>query len=69
MDGMGLGIFTNQSASPFYHGGDNSGFLCLLVGFADSGKGAVIMTNSDNATDLIVEIVHSIAGEYGFPPE
>jgi CubicO group peptidase (beta-lactamase class C family) len=24
MDGMGLGIFTNQAASPFYHGGDNS---------------------------------------------
>jgi CubicO group peptidase (beta-lactamase class C family) len=69
IDGMGLGVFTNQSASPFYHGGDNSGFLCLLVGFADSRKGAVIMTNSDNATDLIVEIVHSIAAEYGFPPE
>jgi CubicO group peptidase (beta-lactamase class C family) len=69
MDGMGLGVFTNQAASPFYHGGDNSGFLCLLVGFADSGKGAVIMTNSDNATNLTVEIVHSIAGEYGFPPE
>jgi hypothetical protein len=27
------------------------------------------MTNSDNATNLIVEIVHSIAAEYGFPPE
>ncbi len=69
IDSIGLGIFTNSSASPFNHGGSNSGFLCLLVGFANSGKGAVIMTNSDNATDLIVEIVHSIASEYGFPPE
>jgi len=44
-------------------------FRCLLAAFADSGKGVVIMTNSDNATNLIVEIVHSIAAEYGFPPE
>jgi hypothetical protein len=28
-----------------------------------------VMTNSDNATNLIVEIVHSVAAEYGFPPE
>jgi CubicO group peptidase (beta-lactamase class C family) len=69
MDSMGLGIFTNQSASWFDHSGSNSGFRCLLVGFANSGKGVVIMTNSDNATDLIVEIVHSVAAEYGFPPE
>jgi hypothetical protein len=32
-------------------------------------KGVVIMTNSDNATNLVAEIVHSIAAEYGFPPE
>ena len=69
IEGMGLGIFTNRSASPFSHGGGNDGFRCLLAAFADSGKGVVIMTNSDNATNLIVEIVHSIAAEYGFPPE
>jgi CubicO group peptidase (beta-lactamase class C family) len=69
IEGMGLGIFTNRSASPFSHGGGNDGFRCLLAAFADSGKGVVIMTNSDNATNLIVEIVHIIAAEYGFPPE
>ena len=69
IEGMGLGIFTNKSASPFSHGGGNDGFRCLLAAFADSGKGVVIMTNSDNATNLIVEIVHSVAAEYGFPPE
>ena len=69
IEGMGLGIFTNRSASPFSHGGGNDGFRCLLAAFADSGKGVVIMTNSDNATYLIAEIVHSVAAEYGFPPE
>lgn len=69
IEGMGLGIYTNQSASPFNHGGGNDGFRCLLAAFADSGKGVVIMTNSENATNLIVEIVHSAAAEYGFPPE
>ena len=44
-------------------------FGVYLPPFADSGKGVVIMTNSDNANNLIVEIVHSIAAEYGFPPE
>ena len=66
---MGLGIFTNRYASPFSHGGGNYGFQCLLAAFADSGKGVVIMTNSDNATYLMAEIVHSVAAEYGFPPE
>jgi CubicO group peptidase (beta-lactamase class C family) len=69
IEGMGLGIFTNRSASPLSHGGGNDGFRCLLAAFADSGKGVVIMTNSDNAANLIVEIVHSVAAEYGFPPE
>lgn len=69
IEGMGLGIFTNRSASRFSHGGGNDGFRCLLAAFTDSGRGVVIMTNSDNATNLIVEIVHSVAAEYGFPPE
>jgi|SRR5215469_6181415 CubicO group peptidase (beta-lactamase class C family) len=33
IEGMGLGIFTNRSASPFSHGGDNDGFRCLLAAF------------------------------------
>lgn len=58
-----------SSSVDLSHGGGNDGFRCLLAAFADSGKGVVIMTNSDNATNLIVEIVHSVAAEYGFPLE
>jgi hypothetical protein len=39
----------------------------LLIGFIDSGKGAVIMTNSDNGNDLIMEVMRAIAREYEWP--
>jgi hypothetical protein len=33
----------------FGHGGDNIGYKCLLTAFTDAGRGAVVMTNGDEA--------------------
>jgi len=48
----------------FSHSGGNEGFRCFLLAFAYSGKGAVVMTNSDDGMDLIGEIMRSIAVTY-----
>jgi CubicO group peptidase (beta-lactamase class C family) len=66
--GMGLGIGLKGSPTPFRfsHSGSTEGYSCLLIGFIDSGKGAVIMTNSDNGNDLIMEVMRAIAIEYGW---
>lgn len=59
--GYGLGV--EIAPHRFSHSGVNAGFRCSLV-CLDSGKGAVVMTNSDTGAKLIQEIMRSIAQEY-----
>lgn len=65
--GLGLGVGGENEPARFTHGGANEGYRCLLVAFTVSGKGAVVMTNSDNGGPLADEIIRSIAREYGWP--
>lgn len=69
LGGMGLGIGLKGSPVPFRfsHSGSTEGYNCLLIGFMNSGKGAVVMTNSDNGNDLIMEVMRAIAEEYDWP--
>ena len=52
----------------FHHGGANKGFRCNTVGFLD-GRGAVVMTNSDEGDPLIAEILAAAAEVYGWPKQ
>ena len=65
----GLGIFLRGSGETwrFSHGGANAGFRAMLVAYAESGCGAVVMANSDSGDDLNEAILRSIANEYGWP--
>ena len=65
--GLGLDLGGRGEAAQFRHGGGNEGFKCALVAFKDSGRGAVIMTNSDNGVALGMELLRSIAAEYRWP--
>ena len=65
--GLGLGISGEGPALRFGHGGANEGFRCEFVAFTHGGQGAVVMTNSDNGSRLIGEILRAIAAEYGWP--
>jgi len=65
--GLGLGVSGEGPAQRFGHGGSNEGFRCELVAFTHRGQGAVVMTNSDNGSRLIGEILRGIAAEYGWP--
>jgi CubicO group peptidase (beta-lactamase class C family) len=75
IDRMGLGFFLGDSARPdlFGHIGDDEGFQAMLVMFADSGQGVVIMANSENGILLGDYIIANIAREYGWkeyePPD
>jgi len=51
----------------FGHGGSNIGYRCLSTAYAELGQGAVIMTNSDDGISVALELVESIAREYGWP--
>lgn len=67
-DGMGLGLFLGNRGgrSYFQHGGSNSGYKCLMLASVESGDGAVVMTNGDNGSFLMNEIVESIAHVCGW---
>ena len=67
LEDAALGAFVNTrvagSARYFNHNGGNAGFSCTAYGSLDEGKGAVIMTNSDNPS-LLEEVLNSIATVY-----
>jgi CubicO group peptidase (beta-lactamase class C family)/TolA-binding protein len=70
--GLGLGIHKRGSALYLSHDGANEGFRCLLVAHRDKGYGAAIMTNSDNGSQILPEIVRAIGAAYeweGYPSE
>jgi CubicO group peptidase (beta-lactamase class C family) len=69
IENSGLGLFVDgvDRSARFSHSGSNVGFKSYLVGYFDSGQGAVVMTNSENGSQLILEILRSIAAEYGWP--
>ena len=70
MNDHGLG--PSISGDRFGHGGSNAGFRCRLTAFIEGGRGAVVMTNSDNGSRIAREILITIFDEYGwegFEPE
>ena len=63
--GLGLAVKKlENNIVRFGHSGGNQGFRCYLVSYTGSGKGAVVMTNSDNGNLLTMEIIRSISHVY-----
>lgn len=65
--GLGLQVSDTAGQKSFSHGGANDGFRCLLWGYREGGRGAVVMTNGDNGSQLADEIFASIAAAYNWP--
>jgi hypothetical protein len=61
--GLGVAVPPVNGARYFFHQGENRGFRCMIIGNTD-GKGAVIMTNSDNGEALRDELIARIAEVY-----
>ncbi|SPF50350.1 Beta-lactamase [Candidatus Sulfopaludibacter sp. SbA4] len=65
--GLGLALAETGGQKSFSHGGSNAGFQCMMFGYLEGGRGAVVMTNGDRGGALAGEILRSIAAEYGWP--
>jgi CubicO group peptidase (beta-lactamase class C family) len=65
--GLGLQLSDTDHQKAFSHGGGNEGFRCMLWGYREGGRGAVVMTNGDNGALLAQEILASIAATYNWP--
>jgi CubicO group peptidase (beta-lactamase class C family) len=64
-DRMGYGFFVGERGR-FGHVGGNVGYQATMVMFADTGQGAVIMTNSDVGLRAGNVLLNRIADAYGW---
>lgn len=65
--GTMFGVGGSDTDPYFAHSGEDAGFVTYLVGYENSGDGAVVMTNGDRGFDLAEEIMRAVAREYGWP--
>ena len=67
LDNAGLGFFIFKGNPGWFgHGGADEGFQALLGMSAETGKGAVIMADSDNGISVGALFFRSVVKEYGW---
>jgi CubicO group peptidase (beta-lactamase class C family) len=66
---VGIGFFCQgkEDSFQFGHGGWDEGFVARMQFYKNSGKGAVVMINSNEGYTIIDEIMQAIAKEYEWP--
>jgi len=69
MNGYALGhaLWSERGQPYFGHGGANDGFRCNMVAHLSAGYGVVVMTNSDNGSDLAEAVVKLIGEREDWP--
>ncbi len=65
--GLGFVVEGKGKSLRFMKLGQNSGYQGWLVGFPNSGQGAIVMTNSDNGRELAQSLIYAIAKAYHWP--
>lgn len=65
--GLGFMVVSKSGEVTLSHAGGNLGYRNMLFAYAETGKGAVIMTNSDVGGNICSEILRAIAVVYGWP--
>ena len=67
---MGLGaiIFGDNINLAFLHNDYNSpSSVCIVIGFPNTGQGAVIAVNSENGEQLYLEVIATLVKEFNWP--
>jgi hypothetical protein len=63
---LGFQVGGSTSNKYFTHGGANEGYRCELVAY-QNGDGAVVMTSGDAGSEVLSDVVRTIAYEYHWP--
>ncbi|NQE61090.1 serine hydrolase [Caulobacter sp. RHG1] len=66
---LGFKIIGEGRDQAFFHDGSNAGYKATLIGHAETGDGAVILTNGDQGYQLGKDILRGIAVAYGWPDQ
>ncbi len=65
--GLGFGVKGEGDALSISHSGSCDGFRCTLIAYPRTGRGVIVMANSDAAAPLINEVIRAVAKEYAWP--
>lgn len=65
--GLGWTVETIGGALRFGHSGSNIGYQCQVVAWPEQGVGAAVMTNADDGSFLVGEILAAIGRGYSWP--
>jgi hypothetical protein len=64
---LGFDLWVHRGAPYFGHGGANDGFRGRMVAHLTAGYGVVILTNSDNGSELSDAVLRLIGQREGWP--
>jgi len=64
---LGWNVDGKDDSARFGFGGSNVGYKSRMLAYMNSGRGVVVMTNGENGAELTIEILRSVAAEYGWP--
>jgi hypothetical protein len=65
--GLGFGISGTGPTERYRHSGGNEGFRGYAVAFTGSGRGMVVLVNSDQGGTLYAELLDAVSREYNWP--
>ncbi|MDQ3648873.1 MAG: serine hydrolase [Acidobacteriota bacterium] len=65
--GLGVGLDGEGRTLRFAHGGRDEGFDAMMMAYAETGQGAVIMINANDNSRMVSRILSLIASEYSWP--
>ncbi|HSC28250.1 MAG TPA: serine hydrolase domain-containing protein [Vicinamibacterales bacterium] len=65
--GLGLALSGSGAARTFGHNGRDEGFDALMLAFAETGQGLVVMINANDNSGMMNRIVGAVARKYGWP--
>ena len=65
--GLGVGLDGSGRTLRFMHGGRDEGFDAMMVGWAETGQGAVLMINTNDNSRMTRRILNAIARQYHWP--
>ena len=64
---LGLFVDGEGKSARFTFSGSNVGFKSYMVGYLNTGQGAVVMANAESGGPLVLEVLRSIAAAYDWP--
>ena len=65
--GLGLAVSGTGTASTFGHNGRDAGFDAMLLAFAETGQGLVVMINANDNSGMMTRITEAVARTYKWP--